>query len=99
MLEADPEDAAALNDLGILLDGLGDRAKARALWEKILAIDPLNPDALENLFTDAWERGDGSAARDYARKGLDSARERKGPVDRWLWFLDRLAWAPAGHGG
>ncbi len=101
MLEASPNDPNALNDLGILLDGLGNREEARARWEEALVEEPGNLDALENLFTDAWERGDTAAARDYARRGLAAAQEAKGPVDvvgRWLWFEDRLLWAPTGHG-
>jgi tetratricopeptide (TPR) repeat protein len=97
MLGASPDDPSALNDFGIFLDGLGDRAQARAQWEKALASEPGNLDALENLFTDAWERGDTDATRDYARRGLAAAREAKGPVDRWLWFEDRLLWVPKGH--
>jgi tetratricopeptide (TPR) repeat protein len=99
MLEDSPDDPAALNDYGIFLDGLGDRGKAREIWEKVLAVAPENLDALENLFTDAWERGDTVAARDYARRGLAAARKANGVVDRWLWFEDRLLWAPGGFGG
>jgi tetratricopeptide (TPR) repeat protein len=99
MLEISPDDAAALNDYGILLDGLGDREAARSLWGNVLAEEPGNLDALENLFTDAWERGDTASARDYARRGLAAAQEAKGPVDRWVWFEDRLLWAPRGFGG
>lgn len=99
MLEASPDEPAVLNDYAILLDGLGDRAGARALWEKVLGEEPGNLDALENLFTDAWESGDTAAARDCARRGFAAAQEAKGPVDRWLWFEDRLLWVPKGHGG
>lgn len=99
MLEASPDDPTALTDYGILLDGLGDRAGARACWEKVLAAEPRNLDALENLLTDAWERGDVVAAREYARKGLDAARAVNGPEVRWQWFADRLLWAPGGFGG
>ncbi len=99
MLEDAPDDPSVLNDYAILLDGLGDRARALSLWEKVLAADPLNLDALENLFTDAWERGDVVAARDYARRGLAAAREAKGLVERWLWFEDRLLFVPRGFGG
>jgi len=97
MLEASADDPSALNDFGIFLDGLGDRAQARAQWEKALVAEPGNLDALENLFTDAWERGDTDAARDYARRGLAAARDAKVAVDRWLWFEDRLLWVPKGH--
>jgi tetratricopeptide (TPR) repeat protein len=99
MLEVAPDDPTALTDYGILLDGLGDRAAARACWEKVLAAEPLNLDALENLFTDAWERGDTVAAREYARRGLEAARAANGPEVRWQWFSDRLLWAPRGLGG
>jgi tetratricopeptide (TPR) repeat protein len=98
LLEASPRDPDVLNDYGILLDGLGDRDGARKLWERALAEEPENLDALENLFTDAWERGD-AAAETYAGRGLLAALARKGPVDRWLWFRDRLHWAPSGFGG
>jgi Flp pilus assembly protein TadD len=99
MLEVSPDDPTALTDYGILLDGLGDRAGARASWEKVLAAEPSNLDALENLFTDAWERGDTVAAREYARRGLEAARAANGPEGRWQWFADRLLWAPRGLGG
>ncbi|MCK6461218.1 MAG: tetratricopeptide repeat protein, partial [Planctomycetes bacterium] len=99
MLEVSPDDPTALTDYGILLDGLGDRARARACWEQVLAAEPGNLDALENLFTDAWERGDTVAAREYARRGLEAARAVKGPEVRWQWFSDRLLWAPRGFGG
>jgi len=99
LLKESPRDPRVLNDDAILLDGLGDREAARALWQKALAEDPENLDSLENLFTDAWERGDTTAARDFARRGLAAAQAAKGPVDRWLWFGDRLLWAPRGFGG
>ncbi|HEX5136820.1 MAG TPA: tetratricopeptide repeat protein [Planctomycetota bacterium] len=99
ILKDAPDDPTALVDIGILLDGQGDRAGARARWEKVLAAEPANLDALENLFTDAWERGDTVAARDYARRGLEAAKAANGPVSRWEWFADRLLWAPRGCGG
>lgn len=99
LLEASPEDTSVLNDYAIFLDGLGDRAQAILFWKKALALEPKNLDSLENLFTDAWERGDTAAARDYAQHGLAAAQAAKGPVDRWLWFMDRFLWAPAGFRG
>jgi tetratricopeptide (TPR) repeat protein len=98
LLEAYPGDPDVLNDLGIVRDGQGDRAAAAALWKRVLEEDPEDLNALENLFTAAWERGDGDACREYAARGLAAARRRAdGPVERWLWFLDRLEWAPSGH--
>jgi tetratricopeptide (TPR) repeat protein len=98
VLEAAPDPTDVLNDLAIVHDGMGDRAQAVELWERALAEDPENLNSLENLFTDAWERGDRAAVASYLARGLEAARRRGGPVGRWLWFRDRLRWAPAGHG-
>jgi tetratricopeptide (TPR) repeat protein len=99
LLEASPRDPDVLNDYGIFVDGLGDREAARALWHRVLEEEPDNANALENLFTDAWERGDAAAIADLGGRGLAAARSRGEAVDRWLWFLDRLRWAPSGLGG
>jgi tetratricopeptide (TPR) repeat protein len=100
LLEAFPDDPAVLNDLGILRDGMGDRKRAVALWKRALSEDPSDLNALENLFTAAWERGQREAMEDYLARGLAAARAaRNGPVERWIWFGDRLLWAPSGHGG
>jgi tetratricopeptide (TPR) repeat protein len=98
LLDMSEEDPDVLNDYAILRDGMGDRARAVALWERTLKEEPDNLDALENLFTHTWERGESAAAREYLRRGLEAARRRNGPVDRWLWFQDRLRWVPAGFG-
>jgi tetratricopeptide (TPR) repeat protein len=98
LLETSEEDPDVLNDYAILKDGLGDRAGAVQLWQRVLEEEPDNLNALENLLTHFWERGDAAAAG-YVRRGLDAARRRRGPVERWLWFRDRLRWVPAGFGG
>jgi tetratricopeptide (TPR) repeat protein len=99
LLVASPDDPDVLNDYAIFRDGLGDRDGARALWRRVLEEEPENLNALENLFTDAWERGDAAAIADLGGRGLAAARSRGQAVDRWLWFLDRLHWAPKGFGG
>jgi tetratricopeptide (TPR) repeat protein len=101
LLDAYPEDPDVLNDLGILRDGLGDRVAAVDLWNRVLKEDRENLNALENLFTAAWERGDKGAMDELALRGLAAARRAKkeGPIARWIWFMDRISWAPAGHGG
>jgi len=98
LLEASPEDPDVLNDLGILEDGLGDRDRARELWRRVLREEPDNLNALENLFTDAWERGDSDAMDSLAARGLAAARDQDGPVGRWPWFEDRRFWAPRAFG-
>ena len=90
-----------MNDLGIVLDGRGDRAGAVKLWEAVLEEDPEDKNALENLFTDAWERGDEEAVEEYLRRGTEMAKRLGNPnlEARWRWFRDRTTWVPAGHGG
>jgi len=99
LLEISPDDPDVLNDQAILIDGLGDRARAVEIWKRVLAEEPRNLDALENLFTAAWERGDETACRLYLARGLEAARTPGGPLERWLWFQDRLRWAPQGFRG
>lgn len=110
LLEQDPGDSAALNDLAILVDGMGNEAEAIRLWKRTLEIDKTNMNALENLLTKAWERGDRNAIERYLARGLALARaaardalerDRKaaqGILRRWQWFEDRLTWQAAGHG-
>lgn len=88
-LEAHPHDPDLLNDYGIFLDGLGDRAAAVRHWEAALRSDPHDLNALENLYTDAWERRDAEAVAALVARGLAAASRRDGPVDRWRWFRDR----------
>ena len=99
LLEGAPGDPDVLNDLAILVDGMGERARAVELWEMVLSEDPYNLNALENLYTHAWERGDAVALETLLARGLDAATRRDGPVARWHWFRDRLLWAPSGFGG
>jgi tetratricopeptide (TPR) repeat protein len=100
LLDVSPDDPDVLNDLGILHDGEGDRDGARRLWKRVLEEEPDNMNALVNLMTDAWERGATEDAASYLERGLAAARAQNGPVERWLWFRDRLRYlAPKGFGG
>ena len=56
--------------------------------------------ALENLFTKAWERGDRKAAARYLERGIAESQksDAEGLRRRWRWFRDRLSWAPSGFG-
>ena len=98
LLEEDPTDPAVLTDLGILEDGLGNRAEAVRLWGLVLEEDPFDLNALENLFTHAWEQGDVEKMAEYQERGLAAAQRRgnRKLVDRWHWFKDRLTWIPVG---
>ena len=98
LLEEDPGDPAVLTDLGILEDGLGNRSEAVRLWNRVLEEDPFDLNALENLFTHAWEQGDSARMKEFQERGL-AAAERRGKrklIDRWLWFRDRSGWAAVG---
>lgn len=48
-LEIAPSHIAALNDLAVLLGAQGKKAEARTLLEKVLAINPTDPTAKDNL--------------------------------------------------
>jgi len=99
LLEVDDEDNDVINDYAILKDGMGDEAGAIRLWERALKIASNDLNALENLFTKAWERGDTDGARAYLARGLElsAAGSNPGLKRRWIWFRDRLRWAPQGH--
>ena len=101
LLEVDEEDNDVINDLAILKDGMGEEAEAIRLWERALAIAPADLNALENLFTKAWENGDAERCRGYLERGLVASAEADNATlhARWIWFRDRLRWAPFGHGG
>lgn len=58
-VRASPANARAWNNLGYALAAEGDRAGARAAYERALALDPASPRARGNL--DALERAAGSA--------------------------------------
>jgi tetratricopeptide (TPR) repeat protein len=100
LIEADSEDADVVNDYAILKDGMGQPGEALKLWRRVLEIDPANMNALENLYTKAWERGDAKAAAGYLERGLSGAKKANnaGLLRRWRWFSDRMAWAPSGFG-
>ena len=97
-LEVYPDDPDVLNDLGILLDGRGDRAAAVALWTRVLEEESDNLNALENLYTAAWERGDGGTVDEMIRRGSAAARAKEQSQARWRWFRDRRLWAPEAFG-
>ncbi len=102
LLESDPFSADCLVDFGILEDGLGNRAQAIALWRRALEVRPRDLNALENLFTTAWESGEEGLAREYATRALAIVRGpggSPGQVARWTWFVDRLSWCPAAFRG
>jgi len=75
---------------------LGRYKEAEAAFRK-LAPNDLN--ALENLYTKAWERGDAERARGYLSRGLELAEAGSNPglARRWRWFRNRSRWAPTGH--
>lgn len=93
-LEVYPDDPDVLNDLGILVDGRGDRAEAVALWTRVLEEESDNLNALENLYTAAWERGDRKTVDEMIRRGSAAAFAKERSQTRWRWFRDRRLWAP-----
>ncbi len=49
VLKADPNNVAALKHLSYTYEAIGDSAKARVIWQKILALEPNNSEIKEKL--------------------------------------------------
>lgn len=85
-LAATPDDVDLLYRYGVALEKLKRRDEAKVVMEKIVAIDPTNPDALNYLGYSLAEEGkDLDKALDMIRTAL--AKEPDNP-----FFLDSLAW-------
>ena len=81
-------------------DDLDAKSRVRVTFVDSLPRVPVNRNALENLFTKAWERGDDEAVANYLARGLEEAAKTGDPglLRRWRWFENRLRWAPHGFG-
>jgi tetratricopeptide (TPR) repeat protein len=71
ILESNPNDTFALNNLGIVYDNLGDSAKAMQYYEKTLRLNPLDEFALTNIGMVMQEQGKYKEAIEYYEKALD----------------------------
>ena len=91
-----PRDPDVVNDWAIFVDGLGRRDEAVKLWERVLKLQKNNLNALENLYTAHWERGNRSEVDRLLALGLEASRGDKRIHTRWLWFRDRSTWTPVG---
>jgi tetratricopeptide (TPR) repeat protein len=69
-LAQNPASAIALTNLGAKANLRGDRAEAKALLERALAIDATNHDAMVNLGAIAHRQGDRTAARQWYERAL-----------------------------
>ena len=49
VLNSDPNNIAALRHLSYTYEAIGDSAKARVIWQRILALDPKNSEIREKL--------------------------------------------------
>jgi len=49
VLKSDPNNMAALKQLSYTYEASGDTAKARVIWQKILALNPKNKEMIEKL--------------------------------------------------
>jgi cytochrome c-type biogenesis protein CcmH/NrfG len=49
VLKADPNNLTALKRLAYTYEASGDTARARAVWKKILALNPKNKEVMEKL--------------------------------------------------
>ncbi len=69
-LAADPRNAEAMNDLGLLLHVTGRLGEAKSVLERAAAIDPTFAAAFVNLANVRSDRGDGAGAERAHRKAL-----------------------------
>ena len=71
ILESNPNDTFALNNLGTVYDELGDSTKAMQYYEKTLRLNPLDEFALSNIGSVLQEQGKYKEAIEYYEKALD----------------------------
>jgi len=82
-----PDDVDLLYRYGVALEKLKRRAEARTIMEKIVSLDPKNPDALNYIGYSLAEEG---RDLDKAQAMIQTALEKE-PDNPF--FLDSLAWA------
>jgi tetratricopeptide (TPR) repeat protein len=71
ILESNPNDTFALNNLGTVYDELGDSVKAIQYYEKTLRLNPLDEFALSNIGASLHNQGKYEEAIEYYEKALD----------------------------
>ena len=71
ILESNPNDTFALNNLGTVYDDLGNSAKAIQYYEKTLRLNPLDEFALSNIGASLHDQGKYEEAIEYYEKALD----------------------------
>ncbi len=91
LLDLDPEDAWALNNLGVMVSAQGDAERALDLYERSYAADPTNVIALGNQSVQLKQLGRSDDARAVLEEAL---RQTPGNAD----ILNRLASLEAGLG-
>ena len=84
---ADPPDALALSNLGILTAGEGDLTRGRAMLERAVEVDASNPRAWSNLAAVRATQHDFAGARDAY--GAAAERSPRDPAP--LHHVGRLA--------
>jgi len=82
MLDLDPDDAWALNNLGVLIGAQGDMDGALALYERSFAADPTNILALTNQAVQLGRLGRTAEARGALEEALRMAPGSPNVVDR-----------------
>jgi len=71
ILESNPNDTFALNNLGTVYEDLGDSVKAMQYYEKTLRLNPTDEFALSNIGAVLHDQGKYKEAIEYYQKALD----------------------------
>lgn len=74
--EADPKCGQAFHMLALALENLGEMAKAIAMYERAVALDPSDPDLYLNLGLAAWRMGLNPVAEKFFRLFCELAPEQ-----------------------
>ena len=87
LVNARPKDPHAKFLLGMLVEDSGDNAQAITLYHEVLAEDPRNSDALNNLANCLIDSGDARGAVAVARQAMDILPNNADYTDTLGWAL------------
>lgn len=92
--QAAPNDTLCLTQLGMMLEGTGQREQAKPIWEQILKIQPDAPVALNNLaYTKAEEGVDLDQALTMAQRAVQKVPNSMDMADTlgWIYIKKNLS--------
>jgi len=83
------KDAELIETIAVQLEGLKDYTKASEFWEKLVEIEPKNPNALQKLAVFRDSIGDYTGAMDYMERLKEADSRNQFVLDNYQKFQDR----------